>query len=50
MTKVVPKRVTAQIEGDFVVFLMPPFGLAKASSTTEALGHLESARGRMEDG
>ena len=27
---------------------MPPFGLAKASSTTDAIGHLESARGRME--
>ena len=27
---------------------MPPFGLAKASSTTDATEHLESARGRIE--
>jgi hypothetical protein len=26
---------------------MPPFGLAKASSTLEAVGELESAAGRM---
>jgi hypothetical protein len=27
---------------------MPPFGLAKASATVEAVGVLESARGRLE--
>ena len=27
---------------------MPPFGLAKASSTVDAVGQLESARGRIE--
>ena len=27
---------------------MPPFGLAKASSTRDAVGQLESARGRMQ--
>ena len=79
MAKVVAKRVTADIKGDFVVFLigmrinrpwklhiwhetyrvrageyecvysgMPPFGLAKASSTVDAVGQLESARGRIE--
>jgi hypothetical protein len=26
---------------------MPPFGLAKASRSTDAVGHLESARGRL---
>lgn len=29
---------------------MPAFGLAKASHTIDAVGHLESARGRMEAG
>jgi hypothetical protein len=29
---------------------MPPFGLAKASSTVDAVGQLESARGRLEAG
>ena len=58
MTKVVPKRVTAQIwhetyrvragEYECVCSGMPSLGLAKASSTTDAIGHLESARGRME--
>ena len=28
---------------------MPPFGLAKASSITDAAGKMESARGRIED-
>jgi hypothetical protein len=27
---------------------MPPFGLAKASAQAEIVGHLESARGRLE--
>ena len=88
MAKVVAKRVTAQIEGDFVVFLigmrinwvdfnqrvgnsrgdvgighetykvrageyecvysgMPVYGLAKASSVTDAVGRFESAEGRL---
>lgn len=84
MSQVSARRVTAKIEGDFVVFLigmrinkrvgssrgdvgiwhetyrvrageyecvysgMPPFGLAKASATLDAIGPLESARGRLE--
>jgi hypothetical protein len=41
MTKIIPKRDTAKIEGDFVAFLI---GIR---IQVDAIGDLESGRGRI---